>query len=203
VTEIKVCGLTRPADVALAAGLGASYLGFNCSARSPRRVELGRAAELARESGPSRRVGVFVDESADEVWRAIDVLELEFLQFHRELRADDLDFGLPVVAVCRVSAGASRWPDPGLLARCQAVLFDTADRELPGGTGKPFDWDLLDRLSVPVPRWLAGGLRPDNVGEAIARTRPDLVDVASGVESSTGVKDRGKLEAFFLAVRKS
>ena len=202
-TEIKICGLTRTADVALAAGLGASYLGFNCSSSSPRRVDLGRAAELVRESGGAKRVGVFVHESAEEVRRAIGELSLDLLQIHRELRAGDLELGAPVVAVCRVSGGALEWPEPALLARCGALLFDTADPAGQGGTGAPFDWGLLERLSVPVPRWLAGGLRPGNVKDAIARTRPDAVDVASGVESSPGVKDRAKLEAFFLAVKEA
>ncbi len=200
-TEVKICGLTRPADVALAVELGAAYLGFNASARSRRRVDLGRAGELVRESGKARRVGVFVDESADDVRRAIGALSLDLLQFHRDLRADDLDFGLPVVAVCHVAGGAARLPDPALLSRCGALLFDTADPTRPGGTGVRFDWGLLERFSVPVPRWVAGGLRADNVREAITRTRPDVVDVASGVEESPGVKDRGKLEAFFRAVR--
>jgi phosphoribosylanthranilate isomerase len=202
-TSVKICGLTRPEDVAAAAALGAAYVGFNCSSASPRRVNLADAAVLARESGSARRVGVFVAEGKDEVRRATELLSLDLLQFHRDLRAEDLEHGVPVVAVCRVSGGAARWPDPALLSRCRAMLFDTAHPTKPGGTGEKFDWGLLERLSVPVERWVAGGLTPDNVGEAIRRTRPDVVDVASGVEVSPGVKDRAKLEAFVRAVRES
>ena len=200
---VKVCGLTRPDDVAIAVSLGASHVGFNCSRRSPRRADLSRAEDLARRAGEATRVGVFVDEPPGEVDRAIEALGLQLLQFHRELRASDFGHGVPVVAVARVSEGGARLPDAALLSRCRALLFDTADPESPGGTGRPFDWSAIGALALPVPLWLAGGLRPDNVAEAIARTRPELVDVASGVESSPGVKDPAKLEAFLLAARSS
>jgi phosphoribosylanthranilate isomerase len=199
-TDVKICGLTRPADVLLAVSLGATHVGFNCSVRSSRRVDPGRAAGLVREAGRARRVGVFVDESPDEVRRSIDALGLELLQFHRPLRSADFGYGLPVVAVCHVPSTTDPRPPAELLSRCQAVLFDTADPGKPGGTGRPFDWSCLVDLPVSRPRWLGGGLRPENVAEAILRTRIDLVDVASGVESSPGVKDPGKLEAFFRAV---
>ncbi len=202
-TGVKICGLTRPGDVALAAALGASHVGFNCSPRSPRRADLRIAAELARESGNAKRVGVFVDETAEEIRRAVDALRLDFLQIHRALRASDLDHGLPVVAVARVDGEAAEVPETALLRRCRAILFDTADPGRPGGTGNSFDWRLLERMTFPVPMWLAGGLRADNVGEAILRGRPEVVDVASGVESSPGVKDKAKLEAFFLAARRA
>lgn len=202
-TGVKICGLTRPADVALAVALGASHVGFNCSPRSPRRADLRIAAELVRESGGAKRVGVFVDEPAEEIRRAADVFRLDLLQIHRALRASDLDLGLPVVAVARVDGGAAEVPEAALLRRCRAILLDTAEPGKPGGTGNSFDWGLLERMTFPVPIWLAGGLRADNVGEAILRGRPEVVDVASGVESSPGVKDRAKLEAFFLAARQA
>ncbi|MGH9441293.1 MAG: phosphoribosylanthranilate isomerase [Thermoanaerobaculia bacterium] len=200
-TGVKICGLTLPEDVAAAAELGAAYVGFNCSSASPRRVDLGRAAGLVRESRVARRVGVFVDEGEDEIRRAIDLLSLDLLQFHRDLRPSDLEHGRPAVAVSRVAGGRAKMPEAGLLGRCRALLLDTADPKRPGGTGMTFDWALLDRIARPVPVWLAGGLNPENVNEAIARARPEVVDVASGVESAPGIKDRARLEAFFLAVR--
>ncbi len=202
-TGVKICGLTRPGDVALAAELGASHVGFNCSPLSPRRADLRFADELARESGAAKRVGVFVDEPAGEIRRAIDALRLDLLQIHRALRPADLDHGLPVVAVSRVGGAAVELPEAPLLGRCRAILLDTADPGRPGGTGNPFDWGLIERMTFPVPMWLAGGLRADNVREAIVRGRPEVVDVASGVESAPGVKDRAKLEAFFLAARQA
>jgi phosphoribosylanthranilate isomerase len=200
VTSIKVCGLTRASDVELCRALGAGYLGFNFSARSPRRVDAGRLPELLAASGDTRRVGVFVDEPAHEVRQAVAAMKLDAVQVHRELAASDLELGCPVIAVAHVSGGAAKLPEPSLLLRCRAVLFDTADGARPGGTGVAFDWSVLAGLRLPVPVGIAGGLNAGNVGRAIAAAHPDFVDVASGVESSPGVKDPLKIRAFFAAV---
>jgi phosphoribosylanthranilate isomerase len=197
---VKVCGLTRVEDVALADSLGAQFVGFNFSSGSPRRVDPGRARELASAAGNARRVGIFVGESPEEIRRAIDAAGLDLIQVHRDVAAGDFEHGVPVVAVCRVFGGAARWPDEPLLARSLAILFDTGDPERHGGTGRPFDWRMIEGRAIPVPVWLAGGLTAANVGEAIRRVRPAVVDVASGVESSPGVKDAGRLREFFEAV---
>jgi len=199
-TAIKVCGLTRASDVELCRALGAEYLGFNFSAKSPRRVDPDRLSRLLAASGDARRVGVFVDEPAPAVRRAVEAMKLDAVQVHRELVPGDLELGCPVIAVARVSGVETRLPDPGLLLRCRAVLFDTADSGRPGGTGIAFDWSVLAGRRLPVPLGIAGGLNAGNVGRAIAVVRPDFVDVASGVESAPGVKDPGKIRAFFAAV---
>jgi phosphoribosylanthranilate isomerase len=200
VTAVKVCGLTRAQDVALCRDLGAAYLGFNFSSRSPRSVAPASRAALLDASGDSFRVGIFVDEPEEEIREAILAMRLDAVQVHRELHPSDLELGSPVIAVARVSGGAAKLPAPALLVRCRAILFDTAHAERPGGTGIPFDWSLLDGRDLPVPAGIAGGLNAGNVGRAIAAVRPDFVDVASGVESSPGIKDPGKLRAFFAAV---
>jgi phosphoribosylanthranilate isomerase len=200
VTRVKVCGLTRPEDVALCRALGADYVGFNFSARSPRRADPGSAAALRSASEGAMRVGVFVDEDREAVRRAADAFALDLLQFHRELEAADLEHGLPLIAVRRVSGGALP-PGRPLPGRCHAVLFDAADPERAGGTGRTFDWTLVAGWEGSAPLGVAGGLTPENVADAIRAARPFLVDVASGVESSPGVKDAGRLRAFFAAVR--
>ncbi len=200
-TRVKICGLTRVEDVELCAGLGADYLGFNFSSRSPRRVDAARAPELLAASAGCRRVGVFVDETAETVRAAIDALRLDLLQFHREIREGDFAFGVPVIAVERVFGGIVSVSRP-LFARCHAVLFDTGHAELAGGTGDVFDWRAVIGSAGP-PIGVAGGLRPENVGEAIRTARPFFVDVASGVEASAGVKDPPKVRAFFAAVRRA
>jgi phosphoribosylanthranilate isomerase len=199
-TRIKICGLTRAEDVALCAALGADYVGFNFSARSPRQIAAASAPALLAASGGVWRVGVFVDEDRDAVSRAIEALRLDLLQFHRAIREEDFGFDLPVIGVRRVFG--SEVPDEGpLLSRCHAVLFDTGRNDAAGGTGETFDWSVLPRSRGGAPAGLAGGLTADNVGAAIRATRPFLVDTASGVESSPGVKDSGRLRAFFVAVR--
>jgi phosphoribosylanthranilate isomerase len=199
-TAVKVCGLTRAQDVALCRELGAAYLGFNFSSRSPRSVAPASRASLLDASGDSFRVGIFVDEPEEEIREAIAAMRLGAVQVHRELVPRDLELGRPVIAVARVSGGAAELPAPALLARCRAILFDTAHAGRPGGTGIPFDWSILDGRALPVPVGIAGGLNAGNVGRAIAAVRPDFVDVASGVESSPGIKDPEKLRAFFAAV---
>jgi len=199
-TAIKICGLTRASDVALCRELGADYLGFNFSAKSPRRVDPGRLSELRAAAGGTPRVGIFVDEPEDVVAAAIEAMELDLVQLHREIVSRDLDLPRPVIAVSKVRGGAARLPDPAILERCRAILFDTADAERAGGTGTAFDWTVLENRTLPVPMGIAGGLTADNVARAIAALHPDFVDVASGVESSPGVKDPEKMRAFVEAV---
>jgi phosphoribosylanthranilate isomerase len=201
-TRIKICGLTRPQDVDLACSLGASYLGFNFAAVSPRRVSLATARALARAAGSGiARVGVFVHERREEIEEAIEAAALDLVQIHRPLAAEDLDGSpRPVIAVERVSPRGVEAAPGVLLERCRSVLLDTAS-DGPGGTGIPFDWNVLAGRTWPVPFILAGGLAPGNVGEAIARVRPFAVDVASGVESSPGIKDEHRMKEFFEAVR--
>ena len=203
-TEVKICGLTRESDVESACNLGAAYVGFNFSARSPRRIAPARAQELAAAvTGPARRVGVFVDEEYAEIEDAIGAASLDLVQLHRTLRADDLlRIPRPVLAVAHAGR-EGEVPTGTLLDRCAGILFDSDVSGLTGGTGVPFDWYLLAGRRWPVPLFLSGGLRPENVAESIRRTRPSAVDVASGVESSPGVKDPDRMRRFFEAVRKA
>ena len=204
-TEVKICGLTRPADVDLACALGASYVGFNFAAASSRRVTLDAARDLAGATRPGvLRVGVFVHESADEIRKAAAAARLDLVQIHRPISAQDVNQSpLPVIAVVGVSRNGADASPPELLALCRSVLCDTAAPGRSGGTGTVFDWSLLAGQVWPVPIILAGGLDPDNVGEAIARVHPSAVDVASGVESSPGIKDEDRMQLFFEAVRRA
>ena len=204
-TQVKVCGLTRPEDVDLACVLGAAYVGFNFAAGSPRRVTLDTARELARATRPGVvRVGVFVHENAGEIRAAIEAARLDLVQIHRPLSAEDLrQSPLPVIAVVGVSQNGADSAPAEVLARCRSVLCDAVLSGRSGGTGTVFDWSLLAGRAWPVPMILAGGLDPDNVAEAIARVRPAAVDVASGVESFPGIKDPKKLRLFFEAVHRA
>jgi phosphoribosylanthranilate isomerase len=201
-TEVKVCGLTREEDVAAACALGASYVGFNFSSLSPRRIvpAIGERLAAATTAGV-RRVGVFVDESYELISDAIAAASLELVQLHRTLTAEDFD-RIPRALLAVANAGREEEIPPGtLLERCAGILFDTSVAGRAGGTGVPFDWFLLEGRRWPVPLFVAGGLRPDNVGEAIRRTKPNAVDVSSGVETSPGIKDRERMRRFFDAVR--
>ncbi|MEP6994599.1 MAG: phosphoribosylanthranilate isomerase [Acidobacteriota bacterium] len=199
-TAVKICGLTRPDDVALACALGAAYVGFNFAESSPRRVSLETARELADATGPGvLKVGVFTEEKADAIAAAIAAGRLDLVQLHRRLTEEAVAASpVPVIAVARGSGGSLGVPRREILVRCHAVLFDPSE-----GTGTSLDPASIAEASWPVPVIVAGGLQPDNVRAAIRRLHPAAVDVASGVESAPGVKDCDKLTRFFAAVREA
>ena len=201
-TEVKICGLTRREDVEAACALGAAYVGLNFSSVSPRRIDTEKARRLAAAvSAGVQRVGIFVDESYDEIRDAIDAASLDLVQIHRRLRPDDVErIPRPVVAVAHSGADDEIPPDD-LLGRCAGILLDTVASGMPGGTGISFDPTSLQRRHWPVPLFLAGGLRPENVADSIRRSNPSVVDVASGVESAPGIKDLETMRRFFEAVR--
>lgn len=201
-TEVKICGVTREADVESACGLGATYIGFNFASSSPRRIDLARGRQLAAAVGPGvRRVGVFVNESYDEIAAAIEAASLDLVQIHRILCTQDLErIGCGILAVAHADRD-DEVPPARLLERCAGILFDGGTSASPGGSGVPFDWSRLEIREWPVPVFVAGGLRPENVGASIRATKPSAVDVASGVESSPGVKDHDRMRRFFQAVR--
>ena len=200
-TRVKICGMTREADIAAAAALGADALGFVFYPPSPRCVTLARARQLRAEVPPFvASVALFVNAAAAEVSRAIDALRPDLLQFHgEESPAYCGQFGLPYLKACRVK------PETRLLEYFQdfsaaAGWLADAFVEGYGGAGTAFDWSL-----VPVerdrPLVLSGGLTRENVREAIRRVRPWAVDVSSGVESAKGIKDAAKIAAFMNEVR--
>ena len=200
--RVKICGLTRAEDVALALDAGADALGF-IFARSPRRLARQDAPRVVPEStGGALRVGVFLDPAVDEVREALASVPLDLLQFHgSEPESFCASFGLPWLKAVRVeapgdvAAACRRWPG------ARGLVLDTGGAGGAGGTGRVFDWSLATGSALPV--WLAGGLTPDNVGRAIRQVRPWAVDVASGVESSPGVKDPAKVRAFVAAARQA
>jgi phosphoribosylanthranilate isomerase len=169
------------------------------SAQSRRRVDLARAEDLARASGDTPRVGVFKHETLDEMRAAIERGRLSFAQLQRPVTADELAaLPVPAIAAIRRAGDADALPD-AVLARLRAVLLDDSE-----GAGDRSGWmSLAARPPVPIDLFLAGGLDEACVGDAIRRLRPDGVDVATGVEASIGVKDRGRMERFIAAVREA
>ncbi|MCL5291211.1 MAG: phosphoribosylanthranilate isomerase [Actinobacteria bacterium] len=200
-TKIKICGITNIDDALAAAELGTDAIGF-VFAESPRRVSVRDAAGISSALPPFvLRIGVFVDETADEIIRAVEACALDGVQLHGE---NDLDIserpGLRKIRIVRIRTRE----DIERAARMEAdaVLLDSKVEGSPGGTGVKFDWSLLSGVSFASPLMLSGGLRVDDVSEAIRLVKPYAVDVSSGVESSPGQKDRAKIKAFIEAVRR-
>ena len=200
-TTIKICGLTRPEDAAAAAELGADLLGMVFAEASPRRLDLARAEAIARASEGAKRVGVFKHEPLADVLAAVERARLSFVQLQRPVSEQDVRaLPVPVIAAIRGGLDAAALP-AAVLPRLRAVLLDDSE-----GAGRRSGWaSLAERPGVPeeVDLFVAGGLDDSCVGDAIRRLRPDGVDVATGVEASLGVKDRGRMERFIAAVRKA
>ncbi len=201
-TAVKICGITREADAAAAARLGAHALGFNFCAKSPRFVTAARAAALIKTLPPFiTAVGLFVNPAAREVENVLREVPLALLQFHGEEPPEFCaQFGTPYIKAARVRAGVDLLQYARLYGSARGLLLDAFVDGIHGGTGTAFDWNLIPS-ELPLPVTLSGGLHPGNVAEAIRRVAPWAVDVSSGVEASRGIKDAQKIAAFMKEVR--
>lgn len=201
-TRVKICGLTRPEDAAAAVEAGADALGV-VLAPSPRRVTLDGAERVFERVPPFvARVGVFVDASEAEVAEAVERLGLAAVQFHGAEPPEACRRApVPVIKAVKVGTGFALEAAEPFRDSAAAILLDTFVTGTSGGTGTAFDWHMIAALPGWAPFMLAGGLGPDNVGEAIAALRPYAVDVSSGVEAAPGLKDASKIRAFIAAVR--
>ena len=202
-TRIKICGLTREADVDEALEAGADALGFVLYPQSARHVSLARAAELAARLPPFvTPVLLFVNASPGEVHAATTALPQALLQFHGdETPAECAASGHPFLRAARMAPGFDLLDFAARFAGAQALLLDT-HVEGYGGSGKVFDWSQIPP-SVPLPVVLSGGLSPANVTEGVLSVRPWAVDVSSGVEVSKGVKSGPLMRRFCKAVREA
>ena len=200
--KVKICGITNLPDGMAAAEAGADALGFVFYDQSPRRISVEAAAGLIRQLPPFvMKVGVFVNAPKDLVVRAIRECGLNLLQFHGEESPDYcLQFGLMSMKALRICDAASLQALLGYYT--DAWLLDAYAPDKPGGTGETFNWDLArEARDWGRPIFLAGGLTPDNVAEAVRRARPYGVDVSSGVEAAPGRKDHAKVRAFIRAAK--
>ena len=200
-TRIKICGITRREDAELAVELGASALGFNFYPPSPRYIAPETAREIIRSAVPPpvMAVGVFADETdAARVLAVARRAGMGAIQLHGT--GVDGGFEWPMPLIRAVSVGEGFAPEQIRSLRASAILLDAPHPTLKGGTGLTIDWAKAREATRFARIILAGGLTPENVGEAIRQVQPFAVDVASGVESSPGVKDAAKLRAFFAAV---
>ncbi|HOI52207.1 MAG TPA: phosphoribosylanthranilate isomerase [Azonexus sp.] len=200
-TRIKICGLTREADVDAAVAAGADAIGFVFYPPSPRYVTPERAAELACRVPPFVDVvGLFVNATADDVATTSATVPLNLLQFHGDESPEFCrSFARPWLRAARVRPGLDLVEFARSYSNARGLLLD-AFVEGYGGGGHVFDWMLIPP-DLPGYLVLSGGLHAGNVGDAIRRVRPVAVDVSSGVEAGKGIKDHDKIAAFVAAVR--
>ncbi len=209
--EIKFCGMTRVEDAREAARLGASFVGV-IFAGGPRQVTIDRAgAVFGGVPHGVRRVGVFSSEHEEIIGESARQLGLHVVQLHGDCDAHDVEtlrrrFSGAVWAVLRIADGRIPLRAAELFDTADAVLLDAKVPGKLGGTGVTLPWrDLLEQLNRIRSKGsaqlaLAGGLRPENVTEAIRLLRPEIVDVSSGVETAPGIKDHARMRAFRDAV---
>lgn len=204
--RIKICGITRAEDAVLAARLGADAIGLVFHPPSPRAVSIEQAAAVRRAVPAMVSVfGLFVDPEPERVREVLDGGALDGLQFHGEESPGFCGaFGRPYMKALRVRDSmdvAGRLADyPG----AAAILLDSYDPDLAGGTGRRFDWTVArDCVAANPDRIvLAGGLEAGNVAQAVREVGPWALDVSSGVEQAPGIKSRDKMQAFFNEVHR-
>lgn len=201
--QIKICGVTRPVDAANAVRAGADAIGLQFFDKSVRSITLEEAVQIRKEIPPFvSTVGVFVNLKKEDLMRVVDLVGLDYVQLHGN---EDPDYirDLPVRVIKTVRVGSREdLKDVGLYP-ADVLLLDAKIGDQLGGTGKTFDWSLLDDFTSSMPIMLAGGLCAKNVEEAIIKTKPQVVDLCSGVESEPRIKSYEKMREFVKNVRKT
>ncbi len=199
--RVKFCGMTQVDDALAAAALGVDAIGLIFYPASKRCV-INEQAEAIINALPAfvTTVGVFVDPMPIEVHAIIDIMPLDLLQFHGEESPEECEqYNKPYIKAIRIGPDLDLAAAIRKYANAKAILLDTYQPDLPGGTGKTFDWSLIPK-NIAKPIILSGGLNPENVAQAIAQVQPYAVDVASGIEISPGKKDLNKMKAFMQAI---
>jgi len=206
---VKICGLSTPQTLEAAIGAGADFAGFVFFEKSPRHISLDTARALGRQAaGRIRKVALTVDADDVALARIVEALAPDMMQLHgretpERVRDVKARFGLPIIKAVGVATAADVAAARACEGAADILLFDAKpapDAAVPGGAGVTFDWDLLRNISAA--NWmLSGGLDPENVAEAIRRTKAPAVDVSSGVERERGVKDVGKMKFFIESAR--
>lgn len=210
--QTKICGLKTPETVAAAVDGGAALVGFVFYPKSPRAVTPQQAAVLGRfVPAGIERVGLFVDEDDRTVRDTVATAKLTMVQLHGaetpdRVRAIRAVLQVPVIKAVGIAAREDLGKIPPYEAVADYLMFDAKpnpgkDDALPGGNARSFDWSMLTGRASAGPWFLAGGLTPENLAEAVAATGAAMVDVSSGVEEKRGVKDTGKIRAFLDAAR--
>ena len=200
--RVKICGITREEDAALALALGADAIGVVFYPNSARSVTVEQAQAIRGAlSGLGMMVGLFVDPSVEEVEAVLEAVPLNLLQFHgKESPVFCGQFGRPYLKAIPMSADVNLAREAERFHAASALLLDSSHEGQFGGTGNSFDWDWVDRaLADRV--ILAGGLHPDNVAAAVRQVKPAAVDVSSGVERAKGIKDPASMRAFIEAAK--
>ena len=205
-TKVKICGLTTLEDARFVSGALADYLGFIFYPDSPRYVEPAKAGAIINWLEGPQKVGVFVNQPLDDVNSIAKQTGIDLVQLHGNESPEYCELvDKPVIKVFHITENKTANELKFEIERYSDVvdyyLFDTKTDGLWGGTGKTFDWNILNEITDDKPYFLSGGLNPNNIRQAIETVNPTAVDLSSGLEESPGLKDFDKIEQFFDVMR--
>lgn len=200
--QVKICGITRKVDATAAVEWGANALGF-IFAKSPRRITPQKARDIIRNISPFvKTVGIFVNEQPAIIREIMDFCGLDLVQLHGDESVSACSELAPrVIKAFRVKGEASLLEIAKFKNHVRAVLLDTYQKGINGGTGRAFDWRLAIKAKESgIPVVLSGGLKIENIQEALERVNPSAIDVSSGIEESPGIKDHERMKRFMEKV---
>ena len=201
-TRVKICGITRIEDAMAAAQAGADAIGFVFDAKSPRHVHPDQALKITRALPPFITiVGLFVNAAPDTIEGVLSHVPVHLIQFHGNEKPEQCRrYHRSYIKAIHMKPDVDLREMAQLYGDATGLLLDTYVPDAAGGSGQAFDWSRIPS-DIGKSVILAGGLTPENVGDAVRRVHPYAVDVSSGVEQSKGVKDANKISAFIEAVR--
>ncbi len=199
-TRVKICGITRRQDAEYIARMGIDALGLVFYSPSPRAVNIAQAQTVIDHLPPFVSViALFANAQAAEIKTCLRALSIDMLQFHGDESAAYCEqFNKPYIKAVRMKDDVDLIDAATCYASASAILLDSYQPNIPGGTGQVFDWSLINKIDKPI--ILAGGLNAANVAMAISQVCPYAVDVSGGVEKSKGIKDPEKISAFMQEV---
>ena len=202
-TRVKICGITRPEDALAAVENGVDAIGLVFYKPSPRSIDIAAAQTIVAVLPPFvTAVGLFVDAEPNEIQTILSKVHIDLLQFHgHETPNECVAYGKPYIKAIRMRDGVDLYETAQVYQQARALLLDTYQPGVAGGTGTTFDWARIP-TTLPKPVILAGGLTPENVAQAITQVRPYAVDVSGGVEAAKGIKDQAKIMAFMRGVNR-
>jgi len=199
-TRVKICGITQRQDAEFAVEMGADALGLVFYGPSPRAVTVAQAQDIIVSLPPFVSiVALFVDAEPEFVRACLDALPISVLQFHGDESVEYCEqFNHPYMKALRMRDGIDLKAEASQYQSASAILLDSYQPGVPGGTGQVFDWSLIADINMPI--ILAGGLDVKNVAQAIKQVQPYAVDVSGGVEQAKGIKDKNKVRNFMQEV---
>ncbi|HKJ34124.1 MAG TPA: phosphoribosylanthranilate isomerase [Balneolales bacterium] len=205
-TRIKICGLTKLEHARYASGAMADYLGYIFWDQSARYIEPAEASAIISWIEGPQNVGVFVNQSLDDVNDIAKLTGIDYVQLHGDETPEYCQLiEKPIIKSFRIKADTTRTELEEMVepykGAVEYFLFDSYDKNAQGGTGKKFNWEILKDWDDEYPFFLAGGLSVDNIRKAVREVKPYAMDISSSLEESPGVKDFDKMDKFFEEVR--